>query len=572
VAVTVTDDDGGVGIDSFTVTVLNVAASVDAGADRTVTLDDEVSLPPATFTDPGTLDTHSATIDWDDGIVEAAVVAEGGGTGSLFGVHSYRRTGDYLVTVTVTDEDGAVGSDNLRVRVNPSNTPPVADAQTVVVEQDTPTEILLTASDADGDNLTFEIVTEPLHGSLSGTPPALTYAPDLGFSGLDSLSFMANDGRESSNLAAVTITVEPANNPPVAVAGPDQNVETGTRVKLNGSDSFDPDSDLITFDWSVEWSLDAKPDDSLITDQDVEGRDTPTPSFIPDVDGRYIFRLVVKDQDLDSLPDYVEITARTPNVPPNADAGQEQNVVLGDAVLLDGSGSKDPDSGPSALVFLWEFKSLPSESFLENRDIQNANHALASFIPDVIGRYVLRLSVSDGEDTNEADVNVVVSAANVPPNASAGDDRTLQLGEEVVLDASASNDPDNGPEELAYAWSFVSVATGSGLTNADLVDASTAMPRFTPDVAGSYLLQLEVFDGAANDFDNVVVTAQEVTLVLCDVDGDRDVDSNDISAIFVARNMPAAPGDPRDTDGDGIISVNDARICVLQCSRVGCKP
>ena len=94
-----------------------------------------------------------------DGIVEAAVVAEGGGTGSLFGVHSYRRTGDYLVTVTVTDEDGAVGSDNLRVRVNPSNTPPVADAQTVVVEQDTPTEILLTASDADGDNLTFEIVT-----------------------------------------------------------------------------------------------------------------------------------------------------------------------------------------------------------------------------------------------------------------------------------------------------------------------------------------------------------------------------------------------------------------------------
>jgi thermitase len=58
----------------------------------------------------------------------------------------------------------------------------------------------------------------------------------------------------------------------------------------------------------------------------------------------------------------------------------------------------------------------------------------------------------------------------------------------------------------------------------------------------------------------------------CDVTGDRQVDRNDIDLIFAARNTPATPGDPRDSDGDRLITVNDARICVLQCSRPGCEP
>jgi hypothetical protein len=47
----------------------------------------------------------------------------------------------------------------------------------------------------------------------------------------------------------------------------------------------------------------------------------------------------------------------------------------------------------------------------------------------------------------------------------------------------------------------------------------------------------------------------------CDSDGDGDVDLDDLQAIFAARNMPAAAGDPRDVDGDGLITVNDVRIC-----------
>jgi uncharacterized repeat protein (TIGR01451 family) len=57
----------------------------------------------------------------------------------------------------------------------------------------------------------------------------------------------------------------------------------------------------------------------------------------------------------------------------------------------------------------------------------------------------------------------------------------------------------------------------------------------------------------------------------CDVDGDFDVDRNDVNLILAARNTAASgPDDPRDRDGDGRITVLDSRKCVLECTRPGC--
>ncbi|MEZ5572823.1 MAG: hypothetical protein R3E64_12455 [Halioglobus sp.] len=60
--------------------------------------------------------------------------------------------------------------------------------------------------------------------------------------------------------------------------------------------------------------------------------------------------------------------------------------------------------------------------------------------------------------------------------------------------------------------------------------------------------------------------------MLCDADGDRDVDSDDIAAIGTARGTPASgPADIRDIDGDGMITVLDARQCVAQCADAKCS-
>lgn len=59
----------------------------------------------------------------------------------------------------------------------------------------------------------------------------------------------------------------------------------------------------------------------------------------------------------------------------------------------------------------------------------------------------------------------------------------------------------------------------------------------------------------------------------CDVDGDGDVDASDVGAIFAARGSPASgPDDVRDSNGDGLITINDGRLCVLQCTNPGCAP
>ncbi|MGD8940644.1 MAG: choice-of-anchor D domain-containing protein, partial [Gammaproteobacteria bacterium] len=58
---------------------------------------------------------------------------------------------------------------------------------------------------------------------------------------------------------------------------------------------------------------------------------------------------------------------------------------------------------------------------------------------------------------------------------------------------------------------------------------------------------------------------------VCDVNDDSSIDRNDINLIFAARNETTnAPNDPRDADGDGIITVNDARQCVLKCTLDRC--
>jgi len=89
------------------------------------------------------------------------------------------------------------------------NHQPVADSQTVTTTQDTSANITLTGSDLDGDLLTFNLAPPPVHGSLSGVAPALTYQPNPGYVGSDSFTFSVNDGQTDSVPASVDITVNP---------------------------------------------------------------------------------------------------------------------------------------------------------------------------------------------------------------------------------------------------------------------------------------------------------------------------------------------------------------------------
>ena len=69
----------------------------------------------------------------------------------------------------------------------------------------------------------------------------------------------------------------------------------------------------------------------------------------------------------------------------------------------------------------------------------------------------------------------------------------------------------------------------------------------------------------------LLLSSFSVSAEVCDVDADGDIDRLDIGEIFAVRNTPASgPDDPRDADGDGMISVRDGRICSLQCTMSRC--
>jgi len=174
---------------------------------------------------------------WSSALSASQVLQELDGplTGSEPGLAAYYRmtdgsgttlTDDSLANWTGTLLDGGTGvpADGPIVWISPGifdepvtpNTPPEATPQSQSLQEDDALPITLTGSDAEDDDLTFEVVTAPVHGTLSGAPPSVIYTPHANFFGIDSFSFIADDGRDESEPATVSLTVISVNDPPVA--------------------------------------------------------------------------------------------------------------------------------------------------------------------------------------------------------------------------------------------------------------------------------------------------------------------------------------------------------------------
>ena len=102
-------------------------------------------------------------------------------------------------------------------------------------------------------------------------------------------------------------STDPPNQQPIADAGSDQTVNTGTTVTLNGSSSTDPDGDSLTYQWSIQSS----PAGSLA---EISDSNIVNPTITPDLVGDYVIQLIVNDGILSSVPSSITITAQTPMV------------------------------------------------------------------------------------------------------------------------------------------------------------------------------------------------------------------------------------------------------------------
>lgn len=284
---------------------------------------------------------------------------------------------------------------------------------------------------------------------------------------------------------------------PTADAGVDLTVELGEPAGLDGTASSDPDGVDLVFHWNLE----SKPATSAMANGSFsknDSADAAQTSFVPDVPGTYGVSLyVVNEGENASDLDYVVVIAGSTNTLPIADAGEDVETGVGEVAYMDGSTSSDPEGAD--LEYEWSFDLVPSASELTEDDLFNQGSPEAAVVPDVVGQYVLRLRVYDGEFWSTPDfVTVSAVESNQPPIANAGDSFELTpcADEVVTLDGRASYDPEGA--DVTYAWEMVSVPNGSQVSTQTLDGDTTGSPSFTWDVVGLYTARLVVNDGDLN--------------------------------------------------------------------------
>ena len=193
---------------------------------------------------------------------------------------------------------------------------------------------------------------------------------------------------------------------------------------------------------------------------------------------------------------------------PVADAGADQDKLIGDSVTLDGTAS----TGDSALTlsYTWTFRQVPVESAISDEDFGDDNGSDAAvtveWTPDVVGTYVAALTVSDGINNSDPDIVIIeVSSNNLAPIADAGDDEDGEEGVRHSLDGSGSYDPDG--DDLEYYWTLAGAPDGSSLTSDDVYNSTSSSASFVPDSDGDFVFSLVVSDGIEDsDPDYVTIT------------------------------------------------------------------
>lgn len=290
----------------------------------------------------------------------------------------------------------------------PENKGPVANAgpdQNITIIE-TATVILngSASTDEDGTIVSFSWTQQSGPSAVINTPNQVQTTVQFQNPGQYVFALKVTDDKGASAQDTVTIIVNPpANNPPVANAGPDQDIDfnpsTPVTAILNGSGSTDGDGTIVGFSWSQQ----SGPSAVINTPNQVQS------TVMFQNPGQYVFVLKVTDDRGADAEDSVAITVVAPqNNPPVAEAGENQSVFVRNpntaaTVILDGSNSSDPEGG--TLAFSWTFEGGPM-----NPTITNPNQVKTPVTGLLIGEYKFGLKVTDvGGNSAEDSVEVRVA-------------------------------------------------------------------------------------------------------------------------------------------------------------------
>jgi ribosomal protein L14 len=497
---TVTDNSGATGSDNVTITVLaapNQAPTANAGNNITITLPTNSTNLVGSGTDAdGTISTYAWTRV--SGPTTYTLGAANASTSPL----SNLVAGTYVFRLTVTDNNGATGFDEVTVFVNPApNQAPTANAGSNISLTLPTNSTTLTGSGTDPDGTistyAWTRVSGPTTFTLGAPNAAVTPLSNL-VAGVYVFRLTVTDNNGATATDDVTVTVNdplPSNQAPIAVAGNNITLNLpANSTSLNGSASSDPDGTIMTYAWS--WVSGP----ATYTIVSPASKITALNNLVA---GTYIFKLTVTDNmggtDEDNI---IVIVSSIANQPPVANAGNNITITLPvNSTNLNGGSSTDADG--TILTYAWVRVSGPT-----TYTIVNPAASATGLNGLVAGTYVFRLTVTDNDGASSTDdITVTVNpASNLAPTANAGSDITMTLPINSTILTGSGYDPDGTIQ--TYAWTRV-----SGPTTFTIVNPASASTSLNGLVAGTYVFKLTVTDNnGATATDNVTIIVNAATV------------------------------------------------------------
>lgn len=318
------------------------------------------------------------------------------------GDFTYTPDADFngLDSFTYRVNDGSVDSAaaTAAITIDPVNDAPTAAGASLGTDEDTPLSGALAGSDVDGDDLSYEIVTAPAHGSieLDDSTGSFKYTPGADLNGADAFDYLARDGEAASEVATVTIDVRPVNDPPTAHQA-SATLDEDT-VHQGAATGGDVDGDELSF------ILDAAPTHGRVT-MEADGTYTYTPD--PDYFGADSFAFRTDDGELGSAPARVDLDILAINDAPMALDG-ELSAPLLYPFSRDGQlQATDIEDDPLTFQIVAE----PDFGTLDLDPATGKYRYTPTLIPNLSQRDSFTFKVNDGDlDSNVATVQIRVES------------------------------------------------------------------------------------------------------------------------------------------------------------------
>lgn len=344
--------------------------------------------------------------------------------------HEYDDSGEYSVSLRVTDNDGATDVSSKTVSVESPDQDPIARVETSSRSVEVREDITFDASESkDPDGQIEQYRWDFADGTTETAGETVKHAYDS--PGEYNVRLTVTDTDGNSDSTGTTVSVSRGNEKPsVSLDVESDNPVVGTTVTFDGSQSSDPDGSISAYQW--DFNGDGTQD---ATGQQVE--------YTYEDPGNYTVTLTVVDNEGASVTRERQITVDEPeNKPPTARFDvSTSSPRVGDPIRFDATTSTDPDG--TIEEYRWDFNGDGTRDTTGRR----VEHAY-----DSPGEYTITLTVVDDEgETSSSRGQVTVSESPLVQIAAEHLETANRVDNISVSDLNATAKAKNSNEQILSA-------------------------------------------------------------------------------------------------------------------------